>query len=64
MICLTVKDGKTTARGFEPLRPKANGFQDHPINHSRMLSLNSGILAKSVPVHNFVVVDLTDFKLP
>ena len=28
---------KTDTRGFEPLRPKDNGFQVHPNNHSRMV---------------------------
>ena len=27
----------STSVGFEPTRPKANGFQVHPINHSRMI---------------------------
>ena len=33
--------GKTTARGFEPLRAEPNGFLVHHLNHSVTLSLSS-----------------------
>ncbi len=33
---------KTGTTGFEPVRPKASGFQVHPINHSRKYPTTNG----------------------
>ena len=36
------RQGKSTARGFEPLRAEPNGFRVHVLNRSDTLSLSKG----------------------